>query len=59
MRDGVVTTTPPFNPRYPGIAHRGAPGGQARYDPIGTLSLISDLICCLLPILLQHRTTQR
>ncbi|HCJ99353.1 MAG TPA: hypothetical protein DHV72_04930 [Serratia grimesii] len=36
-----------LNPRYPGLAHRGALRRASRYDPFGTLSLITGFISSL------------
>ncbi|TFZ51054.1 hypothetical protein E5C26_11870 [Serratia proteamaculans] len=36
-----------FNPRYPGLAYRGALRRTSRYDPIGTLSLITGFVSSL------------
>ncbi|QBX67078.1 hypothetical protein BSR03_05265 [Serratia proteamaculans] len=38
-----------LNPRYPGLAHRGALRRASRYDPFGTLSLITGFVSCLKP----------
>ncbi|QBX65041.1 hypothetical protein BSR03_15865 [Serratia proteamaculans] len=37
-------TTLSLNPRYPGLAHRGALRRASRYDPFGTLSLITGFV---------------
>ncbi|GAK28475.1 hypothetical protein SLIQ_17475 [Serratia liquefaciens FK01] len=42
-----------FNPRYPGLAHRGALRRASRYDPIGTLSLIIGFVSRLMGALLR------
>ncbi|QBX69390.1 hypothetical protein BSR03_24725 [Serratia proteamaculans] len=52
-----------LNPRYPGLAHRGALRRASRYDPFGTLSLITGFVSSLkgnpgvafLLFALQHR----
>ncbi|QBX66522.1 hypothetical protein BSR03_13820 [Serratia proteamaculans] len=36
-----------LNPRYPGLAHRGALRRASRYDPFGTLSLITGFVSSL------------
>ncbi|RJF57623.1 hypothetical protein D4100_02225 [Serratia inhibens] len=36
-----------LNPRYPGLAHRGALRRASRYDPYGTLSLITGFASSL------------
>ncbi|RJF55016.1 hypothetical protein D4100_15270 [Serratia inhibens] len=36
-----------LNPRYPGLAHRGALRRASRYDPFGTLSLIIGFVSSL------------
>ncbi|QBX65129.1 hypothetical protein E4343_02575 [Serratia quinivorans] len=38
-----------LSPRYPGLAHRGPLRRASRYDPFGTLSLITGFVSSLKP----------
>ncbi|CAI0820646.1 Uncharacterised protein [Serratia grimesii] len=43
-------TTLSLNPRYPGLAHRGALRRASRYAPFSTLSLITGFVSSLRPL---------
>ncbi|CAI1850713.1 Uncharacterised protein [Serratia quinivorans] len=47
MRRLSLMTELSLKPRYSGLAHRGALRRASRYDPFGTLSLITGFVSSL------------